>query len=425
MPMGATQSVDLPVGVVTLLFSDIEGSTRLLRALGEVYEEVLGDHHRLLRNAWSQHGGVEVHADGDAFLVAFPDPGQAVEAAIAGQCALRANAWPGGCELRVRMGVHTGSPRVRDEDYWGVDVHYAARLCAAASGGQVLLSESTAALVDFALEDLGKHAVKDFPSSRRIFHVPIDGLGSDCFPPPRTLATGRTNLPDQLSSFVGRERELRELRALLAGSRVVTLTGPGGVGKTRLAIRLGAELLDGSGAGVWFVDLAPLLESALVAGTVAAVLGVSEQPGARLLDALADALIDRRLLLVLDNCEHVVENAAELVAGLLRRCPGVSVLATSREPLRIAGEHVYRVPSLSVPRGAGGPGPACPLGSGAAVRRAGCRAAPRFCGERGQRDGGGTGVPAVGRHSVGDRAGGGPPPIHGNRRSGRPARPSL
>ena len=347
--MGATQSVDLPVGVVTLLFSDIEGSTRLLRALGEVYEEVLGDHHRLLRNAWSQHGGVEVHADGDAFLVAFPDPGQALEAAIAGQCALRANAWPGGCELRVRMGVHTGSPRVRDEDYWGVDVHYAARLCAAASGGQVLLSESTAALVDFALEDLGKHAVKDFPSARRIFHVPIDGLGSDCFPPPRTLATGRTNLPDQLSSFVGRERELRELRALLAGSRVVTLTGPGGVGKTRLAIRLGAELLDGSGAGVWFVDLAPLLESALVAGTVAAVLGVSEQPGARLLDALADALVDRRLLLVLDNCEHVVENAAELVAGLVRRCPGVSVLATSREPLRIAGEHVYRVPSLSVP----------------------------------------------------------------------------
>ena len=346
--MGATQSVDLPVGVVTLLFSDIEGSTRLLRALGEVYEEVLGDHHRLLRNASSSTAvwrstPMAMRSWSRSRIRVRRSRRQSPVSARCGQTLGREGA-SCGCGWRAHR-FAAGARR----GLWAVDVHYAARLCAAASGGQVLLSESTAALVDFALEDLGKHAVKDFPSARRIFHVPIDGLGSDCFPPPRTLATGRTNLPNQLSSFVGRERELRELRALLAGSRVVTLTGPGGVGKTRLAIRLGAELLDGSGAGVWFVDLAPLLESALVAGTVAAVLGVSEQPGARLLDALADALVDRRLLLVLDNCEHVVENAAELVAGLVRRCPGVSVLATSREPLRIAGEHVYRVPSLSVP----------------------------------------------------------------------------
>jgi len=355
MPMGPVQRVDLPVGVVTLLFSDIEGSTRLLRELGEAFEEVLGEHDRVLRAVWSEYGGVEVRHEGDAFFVAFADPARAVEAATAAQRALRGQAWRAGRELRVRMGVHTGSPRVRDDDYWGVDVHYAARLCAAANGGQVLLSESTAALVDVAVEDLGEHALKDFPSARRIFHVAIDGRSGEGFPLPRTLTTGRTNLPDQLSSFVGRERELRELRSLLARSRAVTLTGPGGVGKTRLALRLGAELLDGSGGGVWFVDLAPVLDPRLVASTVAEGLRVPVPTNREVLDALHEALSDRRLLVVLDNCEQVVESAAELVAGLLARCPGVSVLATSREPLQIAGEQVYRVPSLSTPQASADP----------------------------------------------------------------------
>lgn len=350
MPMGPIQRVELPVGVVTLLFSDIVGSTRLLRELGESFEEVLGEHDRALRTVWSEYGGVEVRHEGDAFFVAFADPARAVEAATAAQRALWEQASPAGSELRVRMGVHTGSPGVRDDDYWGVDVHYAARLCAAANGGQVLLSESTAALVDVAVEDLGEQALKDFPSARRIFHLPIDGRGSEGFPPPRTLSTGRTNLPDQLSTFVGRERELLELRALLARSRVVTLTGPGGVGKTRLALRLGAELLDGSGGGVWFVDLAPVLDPRLVASTVAAGLRVPVPANREVLDALHEALGDRRLLVVVDNCEQVVESAAELVASLLARCPGVSVLATSREPLRFAGEQVYRVPSLSTPQ---------------------------------------------------------------------------
>jgi class 3 adenylate cyclase len=290
MRMGRMQRVALPVGVVTLLFSDIEGSTRLLRELGEAFEEVLGEHDRLLRTVWSEHGGVEVRNEGDAFFVAFGDPARAVEAATAAQRALGEQPWPEGSELRVRMGVHTGSPRVRDDDYWGVDVHYAARLGAAANGGQVLLSESTAALVDVAVEDLGEHALKDFPSARRIFHLSIDGRGSEGFPLPRTLSTGRTNLPDQLSSFVGRERELRELRALLARSRVVTLTGPGGVGKTRLALRLGAELLDGSGGGVWFVDLAPVLDPRLVASTVAAGLRVPVPANREVLEALHERL---------------------------------------------------------------------------------------------------------------------------------------
>jgi len=347
--MGTTRHVDLPVGVVTLLFSDIEGSTRLLHALGEAYGQVLGEHHRLLREVWPAHDGVEVDTEGDAFFVAFADPDQAVQAAIAAQRALEAHVWPDGARLRVRMGVHSGSPRVRDGEYWGIDVHYAARLCAAAHGGQVLVSESTAGLVDVVLDDLGEHALKDFPAARRIYHLPIDGRGKDGFPPPRTLQSGQTNLPDQLSSFVGREAELARLHALVAGARLVTLTGAGGVGKTRLAVRLGSELLDGSGDGVWFVDLAPLADGALVASRTAEVLRVTVAPGREALDALAEKLSGRSLLVVLDNCEHVVEAAAGLVAELLARCPGVLVLATSREPLRIAGEHVYRVPSLSTP----------------------------------------------------------------------------
>ena len=332
-----------------MLFSDIEGSTRLLQTLGEAYGLVLGDHHRLLREVWLVHDGVEVATEGDAFFVAFADPGQAVRAAVSAQRSLGAHEWPDGGELRVRMGVHTGSPRVRDRNYWGIDVHYAARLCAAANGGQVLVSESTAGLVDVALEDLGEHALRDFPAARRIFHLPIDERGKDFFPAPRTLQTGQTNLPDQLSSFVGRAADLARLRALAARERLVTLTGPGGVGKTRLALRLGAELLDGGGDGVWFVDLAPLSDGALVVFRTAEVLGVTARAGQEVLDALGERLSTRRLVVVLDNCEHVIEAAASLVGELLARCPGVLVLATSREPLGIAGEHVYRVPALSVP----------------------------------------------------------------------------
>src|ERR1700733_12386068 len=171
--MVADAAAGLPVGVVTLLFSDVEGSTRLLRELGDDYGGVLADHHRLLREAWKAHDGVEVSTEGDAFFVAFALPGDAVGAAIAGQRALHAHAWPHGREVRVRMGVHTGSPRLRGAEYWGIDVHYAARLCAAAHGGQVLLSEPTVSLVDVPVEDLGEHALKDFPSARRIFHLPI------------------------------------------------------------------------------------------------------------------------------------------------------------------------------------------------------------------------------------------------------------
>ena len=337
------------VGRVTMLFSEIEASTELMRAVGDDYGEILAIHHGLLREASTAESGTEIETHDDAFFAAFEDPRHAIRAAVSAQRALRIHAWLAGAEVRVRMGVHTGSLRVREQNYWGIDVRYVARLCAAASGGQVLVSAATAALVDVALEDLGEHAVRGFPSARRIFHLPIDGRGSDRFPPPDTLRSGRTNLPDQLSSFVGRERELADLRRLAAGERLVTLAGPGGVGKTRLALRVGADLLDGGGGGVWLVDLAPLVDPTLVALTAAAVLSVTVRPGEDVLDAIGGALADRELLVVLDNCEHLVDAAAQLVSALLARCPRVSIVATSREPLRVAGEHVYRVPSLSTP----------------------------------------------------------------------------
>lgn len=338
--------VELPTGVVTLLFSDIEGSTRLLHRLGDAYGDVLDTHHQVLRAVWDEFGGVEVNTEGDAFFVAFSEAAPAVNAARAAQQVLAEQVWPDGHVVRVRMGVHTGSPQVRSDDYWGIDVHYAARLCSAANGGQVLVSESTAAHVDNSLEDLGEHALKDFPAPRRIYHLVVDGLGSDRFAQVRTLRAGRTNLPDQLSSFLGREQELAEVCALLATHRLVTLAGAGGVGKTRLALAAAARLLDGSGDGVWLVELAPLHDPLAVPTSVAAALRVDVRPGVSTTDAIVDAVASRSLLLVLDNCEHLIGAVAELAAQIVPRCPGLVVLATSRESLGVEGEHVYRVPSL-------------------------------------------------------------------------------
>ena len=276
------------------------------------------------------------------------------------------------------MGVHTGSPRVRDRNYWGIDVHYAARLCAAANGGQVLVSESTAGLVDVALEDLGEHALRDFPAARRIFHLPIDERGKDFFPAPRTLQTGQTNLPDQLSSFVGRAADLARLRALAARERLVTLTGPGGVGKTRLALRLGAELLDGGGDGVWFVDLAPLSDGALVVFRTAEVLGVTARAGQEVLDALGERLSTRRLVVVLDNCEHVIEAAREpgreSCSRVVRACSCWRPVASRLGSLASMLSGAYAVGSVG-----GGRRARCAGGlrSGAAVRYAGGATASR------------------------------------------------
>ena len=316
---------ELPRGTVTFLFTDIEGSTRLLDELGaEEYGDALAEHRRVLRAAFERQGGVEVDTQGDAFFVAFPTAPGALEAAREAQHEL---------ELPVRMGLHTGTPLLTAEGYVGADVHRAARIAAAGHGRQVLVSAATAALVDAdELHDLGDHRLKDLSAPERIFQ-----LGGDDFPPLKTLY--RTNLPIPATQFLGRERELADVRGLLArdDARLLTLIGAGGSGKTRLALHAAGEVAEAYPDGVWWVSLAPLVDPADVGPAAARVLGGG--------GTLAELVGGRRLLLLLDNFEHVVEAAPE-VATLLTECPHADVLVTSRERLRLQGEHVYPVPVL-------------------------------------------------------------------------------
>jgi len=345
----------LPSGTTTFLFTDIDSSTNLLQRLGDVrYAEVLAEHHRLLRAAVEEHGGRQADAQGDSLFAAFRSARGAVAAAVAAQRKVMTNAWPSGVAVRVRMGLHTGEPLESREGYVGLDVHRAARICAAAHGGQILLSRSTQALVGdnlppaVWLRDLGPHRLKDLEQSEKIFQVLAPDLPVD-FPPLRSLDAFTNNLPRQLTSFIGRRRELAEVKHLLAAARMVTLTGAGGAGKTRLALQVGAEVLEGYPDGVWLVELAALSDSALVAQRVASALEVREVPGFPILETLQNSLEQKRLLLVLDNCEHLVEACARLTEVLLQACPDVRILATSREPLGVPAEIVWRVPSLSLP----------------------------------------------------------------------------
>jgi predicted ATPase/class 3 adenylate cyclase len=326
-----------PTGTVTLLFTDVEGSTRLLGRLGsERYADALELHRRLLRGVFERHSGYEVDTEGDAFFVAFARAENAVAAAERGQQALLAATWPDGAELRVRMGIHTGEPIAAESGYVGMDVHRAARIMAAAHGGQVLVSETTGALLDGAvLRDLGQHRLKDLLEPIRLHQLLAGGL-PDEFPPPRTLK--RTNLPLAAWPLLGRERELEEIRSLVSGgARLVTLTGPGGSGKTRLALQAAAELSDEFPDGVFFVALAPLRETQAVRGAVAEAVGL--QPD----DDVAAWLASRRLLLVLDNLEHLRGVAAvvsELAVGEL------VTLGTSRAPLHLSAERELPVEPL-------------------------------------------------------------------------------
>jgi predicted ATPase/class 3 adenylate cyclase len=344
----------LPTGTVTFLFTDIEGSTRLLQALEDRYADALADHRRLLRDAFQANGGDEVDTQGDAFFVAFPRARDAVAAAIAAQRGLFSHAWPEGAALRVRMGVHTGEPLRADTGYVGMDVHRAARICAAAHGGQIVLSEATRILVEddlpegVSLRDLGEHRLKDLARPQRLSQVIVAGLSAD-FPPLKSLNIVPNNLPVHLTSFIGRERELAEVKRLLSETRLLTLTGWGGAGKTRLALQVAAEVLEGFQDGVWLVELAPLSDSDLVPQTVAAAMNVREQPGRPILATLREYIAQKHILLVLDNCEHLVAACARLADALLRTCPNLRILATSREPLGIAGETSWRVPPLSLP----------------------------------------------------------------------------
>jgi predicted ATPase/class 3 adenylate cyclase len=327
---------DLPTGTVTFLFTDVEGSTSLLNELGaERYADALAEHRAVIREACTGRGGVEVDTQGDAFFFAFSTAPGALSAAsdFTGRLATEG-------PIRVRVGVHTGTPVVGEEGYVGHDVHRAARIAAAGHGGQVLVSASTATLVDNELTDLGEHRFKDLGALERVFQ-----LGRGTFPPLKSLH--RTNLPVPASSFVGRDRELDELGALLdRGVRLLTLTGPGGVGKTRLALQAVADAVDAFPDGVWWVPLASVRDPGLVLSSVALALGVPEQRGRGLDESLIDVLSAGRSILLLDNLEHLLPGAAAEVATL-RDAGGSAVVVTSRERLQLAGEHVYQVAPLA------------------------------------------------------------------------------
>ena len=337
-----------PRGTVTLLFSDIEGSTRLLKRTGDAYADLLAEHRRLLREAFARNRGHEIDSEGDAFFVAFESANDAAAAAADAQLALAGHDWPDGNEVRVRMGMHTGEPRAVDGRYVGLDVHAAARVVAAGHGGQVLVSESTRALLDerFQLRDLGEHRLKDLSGTQRLYQLQVEGLPAE-FPPLKTLENRPTNLPVQPNAFIGRKRELGEAEALLGRDdlRLLSLTGAGGTGKTRLALQVAAGVIEQFPDGVFFVSLAPVRDWELVVPRIAQTLGLREQQGETVHETLTEYLRDRRLLLVLDNFEQVLA-AAPALSGLLASAPGLTLLVTSRTPLRLRGERTYAVPPL-------------------------------------------------------------------------------
>lgn len=343
----------LPSGTVTFLFTDIEASTQLWESHPEAMRAALARHDRLLRQIIEANEGYVFRTVGDAFCSAFPTVPSALAAALAAQRALSAEPW-GTTPIRVRMALHPGAADERDGDYFGPPLNRVARLLAAAHGGQVLLSAPTHELAagqlprDVHLRDLGEHELKGHARPEHIFQLLAPDLPTD-FPPLPTLRTRPTNLPGQLSSFIGREEELAGVNRLLSKTRLLTLTGSGGVGKTRLALQAAADALDAYPDGVWWVELAPLADPLLVPQAVAAALGVRDSPGRPLTTVLSDHLCSKQVLLVLDNCEHLIGACAQLADSLLRVCSHVRILATSRELLDIPGEVPFRVPSLSLP----------------------------------------------------------------------------
>jgi predicted ATPase/class 3 adenylate cyclase len=344
---------ELPTGTVTFLFTDIEGSTGLLQTLGDRYAAVLDEHAAIVRRAVAEAGGVEVSTHGDAFFVVFRSPVAAVRAAVAAQWGLAAHDWSPGPPLRVRMGVHTGEGTLGGDDYVGIDVHRAARIADAAHGGQVILSDATRGLVRYALpagaslRDLGVHRLRGIADPERLHELVVEGLAAD-FPAPRTLDARPNNLPLQLTSFVGREEEIAEVERLLGQTRLLTLTGPGGSGKTRLALRVAADLLPRYSDGACFVDLSPVTDPALVPAAVANALGVREDAGRPILDEVKEHLRHRELLQVVDNFEQVAE-AGLVIEELLTAAPKLRTMVTSRVVLSLRGEQEYAVPPLQAP----------------------------------------------------------------------------
>lgn len=345
---------DLPTGTVTFLFTDIEGSTRLWEADSEGMQAAISRHDALVRGAVEAHGGHIFKALGDAFCAAFSTPQQALLAAVAAQQALFAEPWRRPGTIRARIALHTGVAELRGSDYFGKPLNRVARLLGIGYGGQILLSSATAELLQdhlptgTGLHDLGTWRLKDLERPEQVFQLDVQGLPTE-FPELRSVELAPNNLPVQLTSFVGRERELADLHRLVATGHVVTLTGSGGAGKTRLSIQLAAEAIDTFPDGAFFVDLAGLADASLVPQAIAQVVGMREEAGTRMTTTLARQLSGKRMLVILDNCEHLVTACAEAVEALLRGAPTLTLIATSREALGIAGETVFRVPSLALP----------------------------------------------------------------------------
>lgn len=348
-----TAGKHLPSGMVTFLFTDIEGSTRLAQMLGNGYRPVLAEHRRLLRSALLQADGHELFTEGDSYFFAFTDAEAAVLACAEGQRALAAHPWPSlEATPRVRMGLHTGHAQPHGGEYASAEVHRAARVAAAAHGGQVLLSAATAARATHLpsetwLLDLGLHKLRGFDGRERLFQLVAPGLVRS-FPRPRTSEAPGHNLPVAITPFVGRSRERAELRTLVDQQRLVSVVGSGGAGKTRLAVEVGGDLVESFPDGVWLIDLATINDPGLVAFTLMNTLGLRPEPGKPVLDTLVEYAASRTMLLILDTCEAQLTGVRAVLNLLLSCGKGVRVLATSREPLSLAGEVVWRIPPLGL-----------------------------------------------------------------------------
>ena len=342
------------IETLALLFTDIEGSTNLLRSLGAEYRTLLAQHRRVLGDAFAAHGGTVLQREGDALFVTFADPSSAILGAIDGQVALATSTWPADAHVRVRMGIHVGEVTIdEDDDYVGLAVHQAARISAAAHGGQVLTSKAMQTQVEqrippeVSLRPIGRFRLKDFPEPQDLFQLLHPDLPGD-FPAPRTAPGARHNLPKAISSFIGRDRDVAELAELLETARLVTLTGPGGCGKTRLAIEAASASIPVRPDGIWFVDLAPVSDRQLVLSVAANAMGVQESRAASADSALIDFLSSGRPLVILDNCEHLISTCAELTEQWLSACQGLTILVTAREPIGVVGEVIRRVGGLQI-----------------------------------------------------------------------------
>jgi class 3 adenylate cyclase len=344
----------IPSGTVTFLFSDIEGSTRSWENHEEWMQWAFNRQEQIMRQAMTACGGYVYKMIGDAFQVAFDTAAAALQAALSSQQALQAEDWGEYGPLRVRMALHTGVTEERGDDYVGPALNRVARVLNAGYGGQVLLTQATCELLQddlppgVSLRSMGEHHLKDLIRAETIYQLAAPGLLSE-FPRLKTLSALPNNLPVQRTSFVGREKEMAEVRRLLAQHRLVTLTGPGGTGKTRLALQVASEALESFEDGVWLVELAPLTDPLLIPQTTATALGITESPGETFTQALVEYLVSRQILLIFDNCEHVLEDSLALIDTLLSACPQLHVLATSREILGDSGEVNFRCPSLAVP----------------------------------------------------------------------------